>query len=160
MENEIIYREKIEEDNNWVGKIATEQWGSKEIISGESIYNVLTLPGVIASQNNEQVGVILYALKEDQCEIVALYSGVEKKGIGTKLIELVKDKVIKEGCKRLWLLTTNDNTQALRFYQKRGFVLSALRPNVIKEQRKIKSIPLVGNDGIPIRDEIELEMSL
>jgi ribosomal protein S18 acetylase RimI-like enzyme len=61
----------------------------------------------------------------------------------------------------LFLVTTNDNTPALRFYQKRGFVLSALRPNAIAENRKVKpEIPLTGQDGIPIRDELELEMHL
>lgn len=55
-------------------------------------------------------------------------------------------------------MTTNDNTHALRFYQKRGFVITAIRVNAMEEQRKKKPIPLTGNDGIPIRDEIELEI--
>jgi hypothetical protein len=48
----------------------------------------------------------------------------------------------------------------LKFYQRRGFLLSALRPNAIEETRKRKPIPLVDEAGIPIRDEIELEMTL
>ena len=102
----------------------------------------------------------MYAKEGTKCEIVALYTEVEKQGIGTKLIDRVKEAAKKDGCKTVWLMTTNDNTQALRFYQKRGFILTALRTNVIEEQRKIKPIPLLGNDGIPIRDEIELEIGL
>jgi hypothetical protein len=59
------------------------------------------------------------------------------------------------------LITTNDNTKALRFWQKRGFRLAAVHRNAVEKSRKIKpEIPLTGNDGIPIKDEIELEMAL
>lgn len=58
-------------------------------------------------------------------------------------------------------MTTNDNTEALRFYQKRGFAITTIRINEIEKQRKIKpSMPILGNDGIPIRDEIELKFLL
>ena len=50
---------------------------------------------------------------------------------------------------------------ALGFYQKRGFRLVAVHPGAVNESRKLKpEIPLIGNDGIPIRDEIELEIVL
>ncbi len=50
---------------------------------------------------------------------------------------------------------------ALRFYQKRGFVLVAIHRDALDISRKLKpEIPLIGNDGIPLRDEIELEMIL
>ncbi len=62
---------------------------------------------------------------------------------------------------RLVVVTTNDNLNALRFYQKRGFILVQLRPNALARSRQLKpQIPLVGMDGIPLRDEIELEMDL
>ena len=65
------------------------------------------------------------------------------------------------GCKQLWLITTNDNINALRFYQKRGFMLVAVHRNALELSRKLKpEIPMIGNDGIPLRDEIELEMIL
>ncbi|HEX7715028.1 MAG TPA: GNAT family N-acetyltransferase, partial [Bacillota bacterium] len=64
-------------------------------------------------------------------------------------------------CQRLWLITTNDNLAAIRFYQLRGFVLVALHRDAIAQSRKLKpEIPLRGIDGIPIRDEIELEVVL
>jgi RimJ/RimL family protein N-acetyltransferase len=77
------------------------------------------------------------------------------------LIDTAKQRARQAGCQRLWLITTNDNLTALRFYQKRGFTLAALHRNALKQSRKIKpEIPLVGNHGIPLRDEIELEMIL
>ena len=68
----------------------------------------------------------------------------------------------EHGLRRLWVLTTNDNVDALRFYQRRGFRLSALRPGAVDEaRRQLKpEIPELGEYGIPIRDEIELEMPL
>jgi hypothetical protein len=59
------------------------------------------------------------------------------------------------------LITTNDNTHALRFYQRRGLQLAALHRNAIEESRRLKpEIPQHGADGIPLRDELELELVL
>ena len=80
---------------------------------------------------------------------------------GAALIGAVKAMVRERGCKRVWLITTNDNTPALRFYQKQGFQLAALHRNAVVESRRLKpEIPEIGMDGIPIRDEIELDMKL
>lgn len=149
-----------ESDKEWIVPIANKLWGSVEIISKDHLYDILKLPVIVAEQSGKAVGFIAYAKEGEECEIVALYSAVGNQGIATQLISRVKEGAKAKGCRRVWLMTTNDNTQALRFYQKRGFVLVALRPNAIEAQRKIKPIPLMGNDGIPIRDEIELEMTL
>jgi ribosomal protein S18 acetylase RimI-like enzyme len=104
---------------------------------------------------------VTYNIDVNECEIVTMNSLEEGRGIGTALINTVKQTAIAAGCKRLWLITTNDNTAALHFYQRRGFVIAAVHPNAMEESRKLKpEIPLTGNDGIPIRDEIELEMML
>jgi hypothetical protein len=59
----------------------------------------------------------------------------------------------------LWLVTTNDNTHALRFYHRLGFRLAALHPGAVEAARRLKpEIPLLGLDEIPIRDELELEI--
>jgi hypothetical protein len=65
-------------------------------------------------------------------------------------------------CRRIWVLTTNDNVDALRFYQRRGFRLGALRPGAVDEARRTRKpeIPEIGDHGIPLRDEIELELLL
>ena len=77
------------------------------------------------------------------------------------MIDAVREVATESGCKRLWLITTNDNINALRFYQKRGFVLVAVHRNALELSRKLKpEIPMIGNDGIPLRDEVELEMIL
>jgi DNA-3-methyladenine glycosylase I len=104
---------------------------------------------------------VTYRIEGEACEIVSLDSTIETIGIGSALIQAVRDTAASAGCKRLWLVTTNDNMAALRFYQKRGFVLVAVHRNALDESRRLKpEIPLVGIDGIPLRDEIELELSL
>ncbi len=61
----------------------------------------------------------------------------------------------------MWLITTNDNTGALRFYQKAGFRIVAAHRDAIALARRFKpEIPLVESPSIPIRDEIELELRL
>ncbi|MCB0090708.1 MAG: GNAT family N-acetyltransferase, partial [Caldilineaceae bacterium] len=82
-------------------------------------------------------------------------------GVGVALVQAVANAVRTQGCQRLVVVTTNDNLRALRFYQRHGFVLAALRVNALAASRMLKpQIPLVGLDGIPLRDEIELEMLL
>jgi len=110
---------------------------------------------------DEPAALVTYRINGNKCEIVTLNCLVEGAGIGSALIDTVREMAISAHCKRLWLITTNDNTKALRFYQKRGFSLVAIYPNALEQSRQLKpEIPLVGNDGIPIRDEIELEFSL
>lgn len=66
------------------------------------------------------------------------------------------------GCSRLLVTTTNDNVDALRFYQRRGFRFVALRVDAVSETRRTlkPKIPLLGDHDIPLRDELELELAL
>ncbi len=107
------------------------------------------------------MGLATYALGEDGCELVTIDSLVEGRGVGTSLLEAVAEAARRAGCRRVWLVTTNDNLPALRFYQRRGFVLTALHRDAVAKSRDLKpEIPRFGNDGIPIRDELELERAL
>jgi N-acetylglutamate synthase-like GNAT family acetyltransferase len=148
-------------DRNWVAEFLDKHWGSTRLVSRGQAYLAHLLPGFVAEQDGEQVGLLVYRIDGDQCEIMSLDSVHEGSGVGTALINAMKEEAKAQGCKRLWLITTNDNLNALRFYQKRGFILAALYPNAVEQTRKLKpQIPLVGMDGIPIRDEIELEFKL
>ena len=148
-------------DHEWVAQFMHEQWGSNIVVSCGVIYYPQDLPGFVALHQSEKVGLVTYNITGASCEIVTLNSTHPSSGAGTALIEAVRDIALKSGCKRLWLITTNDNINALRFYQKRGFVLVDLHRNALELSRRLKpEIPLIGNDGIPIRDELELEMIL
>ncbi|HUT67148.1 MAG TPA: GNAT family N-acetyltransferase [Dehalococcoidales bacterium] len=144
-----------------MARLIKEWWAGPKIITRGKVHYADKLPGFIAVQDGKTAGLITYDIVGDQCEIVSMNSLVEGKGIGSTLIDAVKNVAQKARCKRLWLITTNDNTAALRFYQKRGFLLVAIHRNALEQSRRLKpEIPLIGNDGIPLRDEIELEMIL
>ena len=157
----LIVRPIEPDDHNWVKNILDEYWGSTRIISRGQIHNADNLPGFIALSDANESGLATYSIVGKKCELVTLNSLIENLGVGTAMIEAVKNEAITRKCTTLWLITTNDNTRALRFYQKRGFKLTAIYPDAIHKSRQLKpEIPLIGNNGIPIRDEIELEMIL
>lgn len=148
-------------DASWIASLMTEWWGAPIVVAHQTTYLPHELPGFIALDNEIPVGLLTYHLDGTACEIVTLNSLREGQGIGSALIEAAAEAARQAGCQRLWLITTNDNLHALRFYQKRGFVLAALHANAVTRSRQIKpEIPLVGNDGIPIRDELELVLTL
>ncbi len=106
-------------------------------------------------------GLVTYRIRNRDCEIVSLDSLDEGRGIGTALLRAVVDEARVRRCVCLVLTTTNDNLRALGFYQKRGFTLVKVRPGAVDETRKMKpAIPEIGENGIPLRDEIDLEMKL
>lgn len=150
-----------ETDCAWATRLLEDRWGSAKIITRGKIHQADSLPGFIAIQQGKAAGLITYRIDRDECEIISLDSLEKRIGIGSALVNAVGSVAIAARCKRLWLITTNDNLAAVRFYQKRGFVIAAIHCNSIEQSRKLKpEIPRLGIDGIPIRDEIELELPL
>jgi len=157
---EIVY--KIFEINNDYRKKVVDfiknSWGSDVIVSRGKAHFVEHLDGFIVVENEKIIGMATYMIEDQQLEVISLDSFKEGKGIGTALIEKIMEVAKKKVCHRVWLITTNDNTQAMRFYQKRGFHMAALHRNAVTESRRIKpEIPLYGFDNIPILDEVEFE---
>ncbi|OGO30552.1 MAG: GNAT family N-acetyltransferase [Chloroflexi bacterium RBG_16_56_11] len=149
------------DDKDWIVGLLQEWWAGPRIVTRGKVYRADELPGFIAIQKNKPAGLITYRVNSNECEIVTMNSLVERTGIGSALIDAVKKAAGAAGCRRLWLITTNDNTAALHFYQKHGFRLVAVHRDAIGQSRRLKpEIPLTGNDGIPIRDEIEMELIL
>jgi GNAT superfamily N-acetyltransferase len=152
-------KEKANKDNTIISKLIKENWGSEKIVTKGKIYDVNTLDGIIAFIGEDIVGIGLYIINNRECEIIVLQSFKENIGIGTNIINSIKEKAKNNNCKRLWLITTNDNIEALKYYQRRGFIISNIYINAIEESRKLKpEIPKTGNYNIPIRDEIENEI--
>ncbi|MFX1358451.1 MAG: GNAT family N-acetyltransferase [Promethearchaeota archaeon] len=150
-----------ENDKKWIIQLMEDQWASTRVITRGNVHNTEELPGLIAVQNNMRLGLLIYNIKDFDCEIVSLNSLVKRKGIGSALIQRVIKIATKRSCKRIWVITTNDNTEALRFYQMRGFKIKAVYIDAVKKSRQLKpELPLLGIDNIEIRDEIELEKEL
>ena len=148
-------------DRDWVLRIA-RGWGADFIVSrGRKIYPAEIEGYLAVDESGERIALVTFECLGDQCEVVTLDAFVKFQGIGTALLERVHQDVVQRDCRRLWLITTNDNLDAIRFYQRRGWTIAAVHVNALAESRKMKaSIPLVGNFGIPLRDEIEFELLL
>ena len=158
---DLILRPVNDRDREWISRLIVERWGSEIVVVHNTTYTPADLPGFIGILKDRGVGLITYNLQGDECEIVTLDSLIPSQGIGTGLIDEVRKVAREEGCRRIWLITTNDNLEALRFYQSRGFLLRTIHKNAVEKAREIKpEIPVLGQSGIPIRDEIELEMIL
>ena len=149
------------EDRDWIRRWMIFQWGAEIVIAHDQVFHPADLAGFVATdlETSEPIGLITYHFIGDSCEIITLDSMREGLGIGNALIEAAKEHAIKMDCKRLWLVTTNDNMNSLRFYQKRGFVLVKIDRGAVYRARQQKpEIPAKGFYGIPIHDEIELEL--
>jgi GNAT superfamily N-acetyltransferase len=142
-------------------RVWSKYWGRNVIVSRGVVHHVEEVQGFTALMDGELSGLITIRIRGDSCEIVSLNSFDERKGVGTALINHAIRVAREKNCRRVWLVTTNDNVSALGFYQKRGFDIVALHRNVVETARKIKTeIPLVGYNNIPIKHEIELDMML
>ena len=122
-------------------------------------FEARNLPALIAG---EQKGLATYQVRRTKdillAELITLDAVTPKKGVRTALIEALIRKLRAEGVSVLRVTTTNDNLNALRFYQRRGFRITAVCPGAVDEARRTKpSIPTIGEYAIPIHDEIELE---
>lgn len=155
------YIQITDENRNMVNEFIIRQWYStKMIVRGKEI-DLSTANGVIALEDNQIKGLVTYMIHEDVCEIMSLDSLEQSKGIGTILIDHVIKISKKAQCRKILLITTNDNINAIRFYQKRGFDMTHLYHNALDLSRKLKpEIPLIGENNIPLRHEIEFQMIL
>lgn len=134
-----------------------DAWGSPEMVISTGTYDCATLDGFVWSEANVIVGLVTYVRRKDEIEIISLDSLQEKRGIGSALLDEVERVARHHQYERLSLITTNDNLQALAFYQRRGWRLTRIIPGAVDAARLHKpSIPVIGEHGIPLHDEIVL----
>ena len=134
-----------------------DQWGSTRVVSKGRMFDPSELEGFAAVADEKVVGLVTFRVQGDECEVVTINSLSEGTGTGSSLLNAVRDTAIKARCRRLWLITTNDNLSALRFYQKWGLRITAIYPNALERSRMLKpEIPLLGKEGIPIPSETRL----
>lgn len=148
-------------DRNWLSSFLRGRWGGETVVAHGEVFRPAELPGYAFLENGRAIGVVTFLITGGGCEVITLDSLTPRRGLGTRLLEAVRHAAIKAGCEWISLVTTNDNLEALRFYQKRGFVLTALRPDALAAARRLKpEIPPLGQHGIPLRDELELRLPL
>lgn len=147
-------------DQSWIAGVLIERWGATTVVSRGRSHDAAQLPALVAEAGGERVGLATYCVEDDRCELVSLDALVPRLGVGSALLAAAKEVAEVEGCRRLWLITSNDNLDALRFYQRRGLRLVAVHPGAVDRAREIKpGIPETGLFGIALHDELELAMT-
>jgi ribosomal protein S18 acetylase RimI-like enzyme len=154
----LVVRPFTDTDVEWAEALIGAAFGGRLQVRLGSAIDALACPGLVAELNGERVGLVTFTEETDAVEIVYIEAAVRHQGVGTSLIGAV---VARAAGRRLWLVTTNDNLDALRFYQRRGFRIAELHPAAVDQaRRRLKpGIPAVGHFGIPVRDEIVLELA-
>jgi GNAT superfamily N-acetyltransferase len=156
-QRDMAVRPVQESDRPTVEWLTTQLWGAAEVAVHDGVFYPATLPGFIAERGGRIAGLVTFQLRPGLLEIVTINALDLYQGIGTMLIEAVRAEAKRQGCHQITLTTTNDNIGALRFYQRRGFRLAAIRPGAVDRSRRRKpEIPRTGDFGIPLRDEIDL----
>jgi len=154
----MVIRRFAESDRTWAERLIDDRFGGPLQARRGELIDVLALPGFVAERDGEPVGILTYRREDGDCELAFVAALERNRGIGTALLDALRREVAD--CGRIWLVTTNDNLEALRFYQRRGFVLSSLRAGAVDDaRRRLKPrISTVGSFDIPFRDELELEL--
>lgn len=148
-------------NRNQTNQFINSQWFSTTMVVKGEVVDMTVLDGFVAYENLNIIGLITYRIKDNECEIISLDSLKERHGIGTSLVNKVIQVATKNECIKVKLISTNDNINAIRFYQKRGFDMVRIYYNSLEIARKIKpSIPMIGEYNIPLKHEIEFEMFL
>jgi GNAT superfamily N-acetyltransferase len=164
-------------DREWITDTLTASWGGTTVVAHGVVYDASTLPALIAERDSEiaerdgetaeepgqpeRVGLLTYDITAQGLEVVSIDAPVRHAGAGSALLVAAAATARAAGAGRMWLVTTNDNLDALRFYQRRGMRIVGVASGAVDESRRLKpSIPPVGEYGIPLHDELILELML
>ena len=143
----------------FIDSLLSAHFGSGRVVSLGRLHDSASLPGFVALLDGAPSGFVVYELRERDCEIVAIASVTKRRGVARGLVSEVRSVARKAGCERLVLVTTNDNLAAQAFYAALGFSPVAVHKGAVTRARRIKpEIPVLGEGGIPIEDELEYEL--
>ena len=153
--------ELSEDDRKWVKERTELLFGGDFVVSRDEVHDPHKLPGFIATVDRERVGLATYSIYGGECELVTIDALCQFMGVGTLLLEKVIEIAREAGCRKIWSITTNDNLDAQRFFQRRGFFLTKVRVGGMTKIRLLKpNVPKVGYYNLPVRDEFEYELKL
>jgi ribosomal protein S18 acetylase RimI-like enzyme len=151
----------LEADVRWAAELQQESWGDALVARRGELVDPTALPGFVALLDGQRAGLVTYAIRGDSCEVVTIRSLREGRGVGRALLDAVRAAASEAGCRRLWLITTNNNLRALALYQRWGMDIVAFYHGAVALSRHVKpSIPERDESGIAIDHELELEVRL
>jgi GNAT superfamily N-acetyltransferase len=157
----IEVRSAVPDDREWIRASMIEVWATPLVAIHEELVDTTTLPALVSWHGSQRTGLLTYRTCADGSrEVVSLHVTVRGAGVGRALLVEAARRASSAGAPRIWVVTTNDNTGALRFYQRCGWDLVAIHHDAVTRGRRLKpSIPLT-IDGIAVRHELELELAL
>jgi 2-oxo-4-hydroxy-4-carboxy--5-ureidoimidazoline (OHCU) decarboxylase/GNAT superfamily N-acetyltransferase len=161
---ELRVRDFVEEDHDWARRLLADHSGGTHRVArlGELI-DPLTREGLVAEQGGEPLGLLTVDESGRGLEVLTLHSVVSGRGAGTLLLATALEVAIASDAPRLWLVTTNDNLPAIRFYLHRGLRVAAVHAGRVDADRAALKPQIPernAENGIPIRDYIEFELLL
>ena len=86
--------------------VTTEHFASARSVSRGVLHDCLSLPGLVAERAGDRVGLLLYRIQRDECEVVVLLAARRRQGIGRSLLEAVKSGSIREARRLKRFVTT------------------------------------------------------
>jgi ribosomal protein S18 acetylase RimI-like enzyme len=148
-------------DRGWVRATLVRNWASTSVARRGELVDAMALHGFVAVVRGRRAGLALVDARDGRYEVVAISTSRPGRGIGRALMQQCVDDARASGCRRVWLVTTNNNVRAIRFYEGIGMHLCAVHQGAVREARALKqSIPLSDHAGGPIDDELEFELAL
>lgn len=148
-------------DRPAIAEFIETHWHSRKVMSRGKAYYPHEEAGFVDMRDGRIVGLLTYVLHGESMEFLTLNSTTPGHGIGTALTLMAIDHARDNNIRRIWLTTTNDNLRAMGFCQRLGFRMVQINLGAVDQARRSKpQIPEVGQDGIPIHDEIVLELIL
>jgi DNA-3-methyladenine glycosylase I len=154
----VLVRRVEDRDRAWIRQTIADAWDTPRVVSrGRVTEDASLLDGFVAEVDEAPAGLAMLHREGDELEVVALIATVRLQGVGTALLRAVEDEAARLRC-RAWLITMNDNLDAIRFYQRRGWDWVAFHRDAAAETRRLKpELPELGDHGIPLRHELEFE---
>jgi ribosomal protein S18 acetylase RimI-like enzyme len=146
-------------DRDWVADTLVREWTSTSVARLGELVEAADLPGHLATLAGRRVGLVLVDVKHRECEVVAISTSDHRRGVGRALMECCFAEARATGCRRVWLVTTNNNIAAIAFYQRVGMDLRALHRHAVRVSRELKpTIPERDAAGVRIDHELEFEL--
>lgn len=154
-------RDLNDEDSTWKEEALRRVWGATEVARKGELVDAARLPGLVAVEGDDPLGLLTYSVRADAMEIVTIQAEHEGRGIGRALMDAALARATQLGVRRIWLTTTNNNFRAFRFYQAWGMDLAAFIREGVAVSRRVKPIiPAIDAAGVPVRHELEFERRL
>jgi GNAT superfamily N-acetyltransferase len=151
-----------DDDRSAVKCFIERHWHDALLCIKGRVYHPHLTEGFLIRQEGDISGLVTYCSDGDDILLLTQNSLERGAGIGTSLVLKVIDVARQRGARRVWLTTSNANLDALGFYQRLGFrIVAVYRDGLDHARRSSKpSIPEFAPNGLPIHDEIELELQL